>query len=57
MIWFTNASDGRTIPVYYRKAYKKSRHRRKSERLAPGFWAKYVVCKTVKQEGENGNII
>ena len=41
-IWFRAAKDGRDIPVYYRKAYKKARYKRKSERMAPGFWESYV---------------
>ena len=42
MIWFRFAKDGRDIPVYYRKAYKKARHKRKSERLARGYWDTFV---------------
>ena len=42
MIWFRFAKDGRDIPVYYRKAYKKARHKRKSERLSPGYWETFV---------------
>ena len=42
MNWFRPAKDGRDIPVYYRKAYKKARHKRKSERLAPGYWETFV---------------
>ena len=42
MIWFRFAKDGRDIPVYYRKAYKKARHKRKSERLSPGYWDAFV---------------
>ena len=36
------SKDGRDIPVYDRKAYKKARWKRKSERLAPGYWEQNV---------------
>ena len=39
LIWFR--MDG--SPLYLRKAYKKARHKRKSERLAPGYWASCVA--------------
>jgi hypothetical protein len=45
LIWFRMARDGRDIPVYFRKAYRKARHRRASERLAPGYWRTYVANK------------
>lgn len=37
LIWFRMGPD-RDYPLYLRKAYKKARHKRKSERLAPGYW-------------------
>ena len=43
MIWFRFAKDGRDIPVYFRKEYKKTRYKRASERLAPGYWNSCVV--------------
>ena len=36
------AKDGYNIPFYVRKSYKKARHKRKSERLAPGYWDYFV---------------
>ena len=36
------SKDGRDIPVYDRKAYRKARWKRKSERLAPGYWEQNV---------------
>ena len=36
------AKDGRDIPVYNRKAYRKARWKKKSERLAPGYWEQNV---------------
>jgi hypothetical protein len=41
-IWFRLSKDGRHIPVYNRKSYRKARYKRKSERLAPEFWDVYV---------------
>ena len=42
-IWFRiGAKDGRDIPVYFRKGYKKARVKRQSERWAPGFWKAFV---------------
>ena len=43
MIWFRMAKDGRDIPVYDRKTYKKARYKRASERLAPGYWKSCVT--------------
>ena len=44
LIWFRMCGD-RDVPLYLRKAYKKARHKRKSERLAPGYWRSYVAGK------------
>lgn len=41
LIWFRMGPE-RDYPLYLRKAYKKARHKRKSERLAPGYWDSYV---------------
>lgn len=41
-IWFRSARDGRDIPVYIRKSYKKARYKRASERCAPGYWNWFV---------------
>ena len=45
MIYFRQAKDGRDIPVYFRKGYKKARYKKASERLAPGYW-KMCVAKS-----------
>lgn len=41
-IWFRFPKYDWDVPVYERKAYKKARFRRKSERLAPGYWETFV---------------
>lgn len=45
MIYFCSAKDGRDIPVYFRKTYKKARNKRRSERHAPRYWNMFVACK------------
>ena len=44
-IWFRlmPGRDGRDIPVYFKKGYKKARVKRASERLAPGHWEQNVA--------------
>ena len=44
-IWFITNKIGLSCPIYYRKAYKKARFKRKSERMAPGFWSTCVANK------------
>ena len=42
MIFFRSSKDGRDIPVYFRKQYKKARYKKASERMSPGYWEQFV---------------
>lgn len=37
VIWFLITEKG-DVPLYKRKAYRKARFKRASERMAPGYW-------------------
>lgn len=43
--WFAINKKGMDIPVYDRKAYKKARVKRQSERMCPGHWDMFVKGK------------